>query len=61
MSSRINKLFIAILWLALYAPQINAGTPAPDGVMLYIISPANGEQVNNPVTVRFGLKGMGVA
>ncbi|MES9841673.1 MAG: DUF4399 domain-containing protein [Candidatus Thiodiazotropha endolucinida] len=61
MSSRMNKLLIAMLWLALYAPQINAGTPAPDGVKLYIISPANGEQVNSPVTVRFGLKGMGVA
>lgn len=28
---------------------------------LYIISPADGETVNNPVTVQFGLKGMGVA
>lgn len=28
---------------------------------LYIISPKDGETVNSPVTVRFGLRGMGVA
>jgi len=34
---------------------------APKGVELYIISPKDGETVTNPVTVRFGLRGMGVA
>ncbi len=38
-----------------------ARTPSPEGVQLYIISPADGEVVSRPVTVRFGLKGMGVA
>ena len=33
----------------------------PDGASVYIISPANGEVVSNPVTIKFGLKGMGVA
>ncbi|QEW06486.1 DUF4399 domain-containing protein [Nitrincola iocasae] len=28
---------------------------------LYIISPADGETLSNPVTVHFGVKGMGVA
>ena len=28
---------------------------------MYIISPRNGETVSSPFTVRFGLKGMGVA
>ena len=60
MSSRFSKLIFAILWFAFYVPQINAGTPAPDGAKLYIISPMNGEQVSGPVTVRFGLQGMGV-
>ncbi|MES9944449.1 MAG: DUF4399 domain-containing protein [Candidatus Thiodiazotropha sp.] len=50
-----------MLLLGFYVPQINAGTPAPDGVKLYIISPMNGEQGSGPVTVRFGLRGMGVA
>jgi hypothetical protein len=29
--------------------------------LVYIISPVNAEQVSGPVTVRFGLRGMGVA
>jgi hypothetical protein len=36
-------------------------TPRPADAKLYIISPANGETVSSPVTVRFGLTGMGVA
>ena len=34
---------------------------APAGAEVYIISPQNGATVTGPVTVRFGLKGMGVA
>lgn len=34
---------------------------APDGAKAYIISPADGTTVTNPVTVVFGLEGMGVA
>jgi hypothetical protein len=36
-------------------------TQAPQGVELYIISPKDGETVGQDVTVRFGLRGMGVA
>lgn len=36
-------------------------TPAPDGASAYIISPADGDTVTSPVTVVFGLSGMGVA
>ena len=36
-------------------------TPAPKDVELYFISPKDGETVKSPVTVRFGLRGMGVA
>ena len=36
-------------------------TPAPEGASAYIISPANGDIVTNPVTILFGLDGMGVA
>lgn len=38
-----------------------AATPAPPGADVYFISPKDGETVSGPVTVRFGLKGMGVA
>jgi len=36
-------------------------TPAPEDAEAYIISPADGATVSNPVTIRFGLRGMGVA
>lgn len=38
-----------------------AGTASPKGAQAYIISPANGEVVSSPITVKFGLQGMGVA
>ena len=34
---------------------------APAGAEVYFISPHNGAKVTGPVTVRFGLKGMGIA
>ena len=36
-------------------------TPAPEGAEVYIISPTDGATVPQTFTVRFGLKGMGVA
>lgn len=36
-------------------------TPAPEDARAYIITPMDGETVSSPVTVRFGLRGMGVA
>ncbi|MFK7881477.1 DUF4399 domain-containing protein [Roseobacter sp.] len=36
-------------------------TPAPDDARAYIISPDDGATVSNPVTIVFGLEGMGVA
>lgn len=38
-----------------------AATPAPKDAKVYLISPADGARVTGPVTVRFGLSGMGVA
>ena len=35
--------------------------PAPAGAEVYFIAPSNGATVHGPVTVKFGLKGMGVA
>ena len=34
---------------------------APDNATVYFLSPKDGETVSSPFTVRFGLKGMGVA
>ncbi|NQD36165.1 DUF4399 domain-containing protein [Permianibacter sp. IMCC34836] len=36
-------------------------TTAPANATLYFISPQDGEHIKGPVTVRFGLSGMGVA
>jgi hypothetical protein len=55
-----------VAWVCLF-PIAGAGaegverTPSASGARLYIISPADGERVTSPVTVRFGLAGMGVA
>ena len=38
-----------------------AKTKSPDGAKAYFISPKDGDTVTSPVTVQFGLKGMGVA
>ncbi len=34
---------------------------APEGARAYIVSPADGATVSNPVTIVFGLEGMGIA
>lgn len=36
-------------------------TPAPEGARVYFIEPVDGATVTSPVTVKFGLEGMGVA
>lgn len=43
------------------APAAPTRKPAPAGVVAYIIEPADGATVANPVRVVFGLKGFGVA
>ena len=35
-------------------------TTAPDGAAVYIVSPADGATLSSPVTIVFGLRGMGV-
>jgi hypothetical protein len=43
------------------APAALPRTASPAGAMEYFIAPQNGAKVTSPFTVRFGLKGMGVA
>lgn len=51
------------LGLAMSAAVMADGirSPAPEGASLYFIAPADGAVVSGPFTVKFGLKGMGVA
>lgn len=54
-------LLIAVLAITSWHAVAQACNPREDAVCAYIISPENGATVSSPVTVRFGLKGMGVA
>lgn len=59
----LSAILLSVLAAGAVAQQ-NASpprTPSPAGAQVYIISPANGAEVKSPVTVRFGLRGMGVA
>lgn len=59
----IIRCLIALLFFgtASASAQDLERQPAPEGAGVYIISPADGEMVSSPITVRFGLSGMGVA
>jgi hypothetical protein len=39
---------------------VGAQTPAPPDAVVYIITPRDGQRVRSPITVRFGLRNMGV-
>lgn len=54
---RIVTLLLALACSAAFADQM----PSAAGAAVYIIKPAAGARVKSPVTVVFGLRGMGVA
>jgi len=59
----LNKLFIALvtgMFLATSSLALDR-SPSAEGTELYFVSPKNGETVSGPITIVFGLKGMGVA
>jgi len=57
----MRKLLLAALALVIMTGSGIAQTAAPEGAKVYFIEPADGAVVSGPVTVRFGLSGMGVA
>jgi len=57
--TRIATLTAAAALAAL--PALAGDTPAPEGAKVYFIGLEDGATVSNPVTIRFGLEGMGVA
>lgn len=59
MIKKLLSIGVAATWFV--AVNAAADTISPEGAVVYIISPAHGEVVQDPVTVKFGLKGMGVA
>ena len=57
------KGLILVLGVCLAAAVALAAdrTAAPAGAEVYFIAPQDGAKLHNPVSVRFGLKGMGIA
>ena len=54
-------LVSALAALSLLTTAALAQTPAPSAAKAYFITPQNGETITGPVTIRFGLTGIGVA
>jgi hypothetical protein len=57
---RVVALALIVSLAGAAAAQIKR-TPSPAGAEVYFIAPRDGETLSGPVTVKFGLKGMGVA
>ncbi len=57
------KAFFAIVALTLSATFVQAGgeTPSNPDATVYFVNLSDGDTVNSPVTIVFGLSGMGVA
>ncbi len=55
----MKRLAFILAFLAL--PAFAQETPSPDGAQLYFVGLEDGATVSSPVTIRFGLTGMGVA
>lgn len=59
--SALSVLSLTFACTLAYAANTFPVTAAPEGAEVYIISPQDGDTVSSPVTVLFGLKGMGIA
>jgi hypothetical protein len=59
--SFLPRLALSVLFLAAGASAFAERTPSPPGAEVYIVSPKDGAKIKGPVTVVFGLKGMGIA
>src|SRR6186713_2926991 len=61
---RTNRLSTVLAFAAsalISLPALAERTPSPAGAEVYIVAPQDGARVKGPVTVVFGLKGMGIA
>jgi Domain of unknown function (DUF4399) len=60
--NRMSRLVIALGACLLAAFALAADRLAPPaGAEVYFIAPQNGAKLHSPVTIKFGLKGMGIA
>ncbi|NHN36567.1 DUF4399 domain-containing protein [Pseudomaricurvus alcaniphilus] len=64
MKFRLSASILLAMLASLFVPHALAGmavSKAPEGAQVYFISPQDGDTVPSKFTVKFGLKGMGVA
>jgi len=58
----MRKIALAFAMMLSTATFATAGeTPAPDDAKVYFINIKDGDTITSPVTIRFGLSGMGIA
>ncbi|MCP4205611.1 MAG: DUF4399 domain-containing protein [Shimia sp.] len=55
------KKLVAALAIMLSSQAISGETPSPEGATVYFINISDGDSVEAPFVVNFGLSGMGVA
>lgn len=56
-----QRFFFSSLLAVSMVSGVHAATPAPEGAEVYFVTPLDGDIVSSPLTVRFGLEGLGVA
>lgn len=66
MRSQLSRPFLSALFSVLLLSGsgylvASERSAAPPGAKVYFLAPADGAELSSPVTVRFGLSGMGVA
>ena len=57
----MKRVIMALALSLLAAAAVADRMAAPAGAEVYFIAPKNGAKLHGPVTVKFGLKGMGIA
>ncbi|PCI64490.1 MAG: rod shape-determining protein RodA [Kordiimonadales bacterium] len=61
MNTFLRSIAVTALLVFPFSASADDATPSTEGAKVYFIFPADGAKISGPVTVRFGLKGMGVA
>jgi len=57
----VRFLSLSLFLPVIAVPTIVMATPSAQDAKVYVVSPKDGDTVSSPVTVIFGLSGMGVA
>ena len=59
--SGVARVFVLLCLATVVSAQVLPKKKSAEGTTVYIISPKNGDTVGQTFTVKFGLKGMGIA